>query len=203
MAATRTSQSRWRRHADQVIADVLREMPAGATLDERRAACDRAYPFGERHYLPYKHWLAAMRAQFGEARPRKRKMKELPRPKPTGNQTVDGLLAALRESPLDTTTRLMLADAVEEFLRMSGERIRKAQPKADDVMQRLWPGSKTVYRGTAAEMRSEVHSSHGGFIMLVRDLCDMIEGRTLLVDPEIARAAEIERTAAVLRMFGG
>ena len=137
----------------------------------------------------------------------KRKTKELPRQKPTGNQTVDGLLAALRESPLDTTTRLMLADAVEELLGKSGERIRKVQPKVTDVMQCLWPGSKmvSVHYGRLAtrEGVSEIHSRHGGFIMLVRDLCDMIEGRTLLVDPEIARAAEIERTAAVLRMFGG
>ena len=36
-------------------------MPESATLQERTAAIDAAYPFGERAYSPYKTWLAARR----------------------------------------------------------------------------------------------------------------------------------------------
>ena len=136
-----------------------------------------------------------------------RDAEQLPVPAPTGNGTVDALLAALRDSPLDTTIRLILADAVEESLGRDGTRIRTVQPNVEDVMQRLWPGSQMVSVSRHVRYRvnesREIHSRHGGFIMRSSQLCDMIEGKTLLVDPEVARAAEMERTAAVLRMFGG
>lgn len=172
-------QSRWRRHANQVITEVLRSLPSDATPEERRAACERAYPFGERRYLPYKRWREAMRAQFGDIVAKKPKGQKLPRPAPTGNETVDRLLAALRDQPDQAHLRLILADAVEEFLGKDAMRIRTVQPEIEDVARRLG-------------FRRIATWSH---------IADMIEGRTLLVDPEIVRAAEIERSAAVLRMF--
>lgn len=128
----------------------------------------------------------------------------LPVPKPTGNYVIDGLLAALRESPWDSSIRLILADAVEE----SGGQwypnaIRTMQPDIAAVMQRVWPNSFSVYvQYSARGHRVEIHSKTNGFIMSERDFCDMVEGRSLLIDPEIQRAAEIERAIKVLKLFG-
>lgn len=128
---------------------------------------------------------------------------DLPIPKPTGNAAIDGLLAALREYPWDTSIRLILADAVEE----SGGRwypnaIRTMQPDVSAVMQRLWPGSYSVHvPRNVYESSVRIHSESRAFIMTMRDFCDMVEGRSLLVDPEIAVAAEIERAIKVLKLF--
>jgi hypothetical protein len=51
----------WADRARQVIADVHRTLPEGASLAERKVAVDAAYPFGERAYSPYKTWLRARR----------------------------------------------------------------------------------------------------------------------------------------------
>lgn len=62
----------WIDHARATIADVHASLPADATLAQRQAAVDAAYPFGERARFPYKAWLKARRAyltQFGH-RPR-------------------------------------------------------------------------------------------------------------------------------------
>lgn len=57
------SSSEWRRRADQVIAQVIAQHGnAPADRDSFVRAIDGAYPFGERKYTPYKHWLAARKA---------------------------------------------------------------------------------------------------------------------------------------------
>ena len=128
----------------------------------------------------------------------------LPIPKPSGNYVIDGLLAALRESPWDRSIRLILADAVEESgSEHTASIIRVVQPNIKEVMQRIWPNSFSVHVQYSARVhRIEIHSKTNGFIMSERDFCDMVEGRSLLIDPEIQRAAEIERAIKVLRLFG-
>ena len=56
------ARSQWRTHADRVIAQVLKGLPADASDAEKRKAVEAAYPFGERRMLPYRHWRAAVRA---------------------------------------------------------------------------------------------------------------------------------------------
>lgn len=51
----------WSGEAWRVIQEVHQNMPEGATLADRQAAVDAAYPFGERAYSPYKTWLRARR----------------------------------------------------------------------------------------------------------------------------------------------
>lgn len=51
----------WSDKARCAIQSVHRRMPESATLAERTAAVDAAYPFGERAYSPYKTWLRARR----------------------------------------------------------------------------------------------------------------------------------------------
>lgn len=53
--------SRWADAARAAIARVHNALPKGASLAERTAAVDAAYPFGERAYSPYKTWLRARR----------------------------------------------------------------------------------------------------------------------------------------------
>lgn len=53
---------KWRKAARDVIARVHGELADGASLDERRAAVDAAYPFGSREHYPYAAWLAERRA---------------------------------------------------------------------------------------------------------------------------------------------
>jgi hypothetical protein len=47
------SQSYWRNRAAAVIYEVLREMPPDSTIEQKRAALKKAYPFGERRMHPY------------------------------------------------------------------------------------------------------------------------------------------------------
>jgi hypothetical protein len=51
----------WASAARQTIQEVHMSLPDGATLAERTAAVDAAYPFGQRAYSPYKTWLRARR----------------------------------------------------------------------------------------------------------------------------------------------
>jgi hypothetical protein len=53
--------SHWSDAARRTIQEVHRGLPENATLAERQAAIDAAYPFGERAYSPYKTWLRARR----------------------------------------------------------------------------------------------------------------------------------------------
>lgn len=58
----------WSVIARQTIERVALTIPDDATMKERKAAIDAAYPFGERAYWPYKAWLKARRtylAKFG------------------------------------------------------------------------------------------------------------------------------------------
>lgn len=63
--------SDWSATARSRIAEVHRRLPDGATLDERKAAVDAAYPFGIRWNHPYKVWLRERKrylARFGYGR---------------------------------------------------------------------------------------------------------------------------------------
>jgi len=52
----------WSDQAWCVIEKVHASLPESATLDERKAVIDAAYPFGERAHHPYKVWVAARKA---------------------------------------------------------------------------------------------------------------------------------------------
>lgn len=41
-------------------------LPSDASLAQRIAAIDAAYPFGQREYHPYKIWLKARRSYLGK-----------------------------------------------------------------------------------------------------------------------------------------
>lgn len=56
-----TSRSGWAEAARRTLQAVNERLPADATLVERVAAVDAAYPFGERAYWPHKAWLKARR----------------------------------------------------------------------------------------------------------------------------------------------
>ena len=65
----------WSDRARATIAAVHASLPESASLDERKAAVDAAYPFGERAYSPYKTWLTQRRAylsRYGYASPGKK-----------------------------------------------------------------------------------------------------------------------------------
>ncbi len=51
----------WSDQARATIQAVHERLPDSATLAERTAALDAAYPFGMRAYSPYKTWLKARR----------------------------------------------------------------------------------------------------------------------------------------------
>jgi hypothetical protein len=51
----------WADSARRKIQEVHQRLPENATLAERQAAVDAAYPFGQRAYSPYKTWLRARR----------------------------------------------------------------------------------------------------------------------------------------------
>lgn len=53
--------SSWRDISLSTIAAALAGLPPDATLEQKRAAIDAAYPFGQRSHWPYKAWLAARR----------------------------------------------------------------------------------------------------------------------------------------------
>ena len=57
--------SGWKDRARATIERVALSIPDGATLKERTAAIDAAYPFGEREYWPYRAWCKERRAYLG------------------------------------------------------------------------------------------------------------------------------------------
>ena len=59
------TESQWRQQAREVIQRTLAELPANASIFEKRRAVSRAYPYGPRKYHPYKMWLAEVRLALG------------------------------------------------------------------------------------------------------------------------------------------
>jgi len=51
----------WAGAARAAIAEAHQALPERASLAERKAAVNAAYPFGQRAYSPYKTWLKARR----------------------------------------------------------------------------------------------------------------------------------------------
>lgn len=82
----------WSEVARRTIARVHAELPADATLAQRTAAVDAAYPFGERAMWPYKAWRKARRAylvKFGYILPAKPTALDLlPRDPVTGRPVI-------------------------------------------------------------------------------------------------------------------
>lgn len=52
----------WAQQAAHAIIDAHQGIAEAATLEERAAAIDAAYPFGPRELFPYKQWLKVRRA---------------------------------------------------------------------------------------------------------------------------------------------
>ena len=61
--------SDWSVIARQTIERVALTIPDDATMKDRKAAIDAAYPFGQRAYWPYKAWLKARRAYLAKFGP--------------------------------------------------------------------------------------------------------------------------------------
>ena len=185
------SRSRWRRHADAVIANVLDSLPAGASPEQKRAACNEAYPFGERAMLPYKHWLAALRSVFGGGQRKKKMARVLPMPAPQKDATLFALLIGYRENPKNDARRLVIADWLDEHDDPRADRVRRIEPTAEDVrrlVSRHW-------------MRSS--NGEGRWYPSAEDVTLQLTGQLLIVDPEIKAAAAMERCAQTLALFGG
>lgn len=70
--------SQWSAISRATIAKVAAALPDDATLKERKAAIDAAYPFGIRQYWPYRAWCKARRAYL-----EKHGLKPLHPPQPT------------------------------------------------------------------------------------------------------------------------
>ena len=70
------SDSRWRKIANEVIAQVSKDNP-GLPEHDLRGKISEAYPFGQRKYHPYKIWLSAVNAYF-EPRARNHRTKIAP-----------------------------------------------------------------------------------------------------------------------------
>ena len=204
--ATRTrgpNRLSWKQRALKRVQSILATLPVDATDKQKRLALRSHTPSRYAPATERKAWSAAVRDVLGPAR----KPKEAPLDKPaildTRDETLNGLLAGYRDNLSDGFCRFLIADRLDEVGQEGRARlVRAVKPKVADVARRLWPGSRLVHVSrTVHDTREEVHSNHGGFLMSVRDLCDMMEGRTLLVDPVIAEATEIERGLAVLRLF--
>lgn len=56
----------WQLAAELAIREAHEALPENATLAERKAAIDAAYPFGPRKYHPYKMWLKQRRAYLSK-----------------------------------------------------------------------------------------------------------------------------------------
>lgn len=61
--------SDWSVIARQTIERVALTIPDDATMKERKAAIDAAYPFGARSHWPYKAWLKARRTYLSKFGP--------------------------------------------------------------------------------------------------------------------------------------
>lgn len=65
------TKSSWREYAKPIISKVIEENK-GKDLKEIRKALSKAYPFGERHYHPYRIWLDECAMQLGTKKPHPR-----------------------------------------------------------------------------------------------------------------------------------
>lgn len=100
----------WAQAARATIAEVHRELPDTATLAERKAAVDAAYPFGERAYSPYKTWLKSRReylCKFGY----------VPKGKPLVESPLERLMRRGRENDRRTEERRKVTEAARGALR--------------------------------------------------------------------------------------
>ena len=195
-----TSRSTWKQRALACVQSILASLPLEATDKEKRMALR---PHAPGQYAPAterKAWQAAVRSVLSQPAAPLDKVKLLD----TRDDILNGLLAGYRDNPTDGFRRLVIADRLEELGQEGLARmVRALMPKMVDVARRLWPGSylaHVTYR-FPRETCEEVRSVYGGLITPVRDLCDMMEGRTLLIDPQVAEATEIERALSVLRLF--
>lgn len=68
--------TRWSDIARQTIERVAATIPDTATLRERKAAIDAAYPFGVRAYWPHRAWCKARRAYLSAWDPKLRAKRE-------------------------------------------------------------------------------------------------------------------------------
>jgi hypothetical protein len=59
----------WARAARETIDRVARTIPDDATMKDRKAAIDAAYPFGPRSHWPYKAWLKARKTYLSKFGP--------------------------------------------------------------------------------------------------------------------------------------
>lgn len=186
------------------VQGILASLPLDATDKEKRMALRPHAPGPYAPATERQAWSAAVREVLGPVRKSKEQCLDMPALLDTGDETLNGLLAGYRDNPTDSFRRLVIADRLEELGQDGRARlVRAMKPNVEDVARRLWPWSylSHVIYTRPRETREEVRSVYGGLIMPVRDLCDMMESRTLLVDPQVAEATEIERALAVLRLF--
>jgi len=186
VGAMRAEGSRWRAHALQVVRETLAALPPTATLKEKLAALHDAYPFGERRYLPHRHWCRVVRETLDYDRatapltvPRL-KFKADP-PVPTGYEP---FLAAMIADPADAARRLIFSDFLEEQGDTRASAVRN--PEVTD-------------RAVLVRLRWHQRGNHAKLTALIRD---QRAGAVLLVDPDVPWAVAVESTVAALQLFG-
>ena len=97
----------WADVAKQTIERVHSELPATATLAERKDALRAAYPFGEREYSPYKTWCKKQREYLRRFEPMTEKTAPLfvsPKEQPDHcdfDQRLDAMIRSCTETEKD------------------------------------------------------------------------------------------------------
>lgn len=195
--------SDWRRRAEEVARRTLAALPECATLSEQRRALRAAYPFGAREHHPYRVWCDVVRKELGlSRRGRDPYFGPLPVPRRTGDRDLDRLLLALASEPADTLTLTALADLLEEKGDARADALRVLKPDPESVAYRLWPGSEVLssYDGASGEPVMVLYRPGKPPLALAAFVADL-EGRYLLTDPDVARAAAVERAALALALL--
>lgn len=202
---TRKTTSDWVKEAQQVVRATLARLPEGATLKEKRAALRNAYPFGPRQYYPYRVWCKTVREELGQEPIEGPPVCRLPAPRPTGNLDLDRLLLALAADPADPVALHAVADLLEEqgdaVADALARGIRTLQPDTEKVAERLWPGCEIAMRHGGGYSPHYLEVRWKGHCRPLESLRKEIAGEYLLTNPDVTRAAQVERAILALALL--
>ncbi len=197
-------RSRWRVIAEQTIERVLADLPKAATDKQKRDAVRAAYPFGERQYLPYKHWLAAQREALGTS-----SLPEAPKPSPVVllegiPAELGAIVLALAADPADEVTQAALCDWLEEHGNGRATEARALKASAEGVAKQMHPKCEVYHESTIASSVLMVRARDGsGAKFRLAIISEQLDGRTLLIDPAVTEAARLVRGRMLLKCVLG
>jgi hypothetical protein len=149
-------------------------------------------------------WLKVVREELGttnreEAGKAEARLGPLSASPLTDNRDLDRARLALARAPDDALALCALADVLEEQGDQRAEAIRTLTPSPENVARRLWPGCTFVaYLPRGATEHVEEIRHRGKRVATVGTLRAQIAGAYLLIDPDVARAAAVERASLAL-----